>query len=149
MASLMCLSKECFNSLYGHVHFPVYAETISYTPGQFYDVAASESQSVKMLSAAAKEEGVWLIGGTSSTTICIHSLVYIRLSQALFPNARPAPESSSTRLPSTRPKVPFLDIMHTERALTTSEGELVAIHRKVHLFDIDIPGKIKFKVAMA
>ena len=25
-------------------------------------------------------------------------------------------------------------------------GELVAIHRKVHLFDIDIPGKIKFKV---
>ena len=26
-------------------------------------------------------------------------------------------------------------------------GELVAIHRKVHLFDIDIPGKITFKVA--
>ena len=25
-------------------------------------------------------------------------------------------------------------------------GELVATHRKVHLFDIDIPGKIKFKV---
>jgi hypothetical protein len=23
----------------------------------------------------------------------------------------------------------------------------VAIHRKVHLFDIDIPGKIRFKVA--
>lgn len=25
-------------------------------------------------------------------------------------------------------------------------GKLVAIHRKVHLFDIDIPGKITFKV---
>lgn len=25
-------------------------------------------------------------------------------------------------------------------------GELVATHRKVHLFDIDIPGKITFKV---
>lgn len=25
-------------------------------------------------------------------------------------------------------------------------GALVASHRKVHLFDIDIPGKIKFKV---
>jgi len=25
-------------------------------------------------------------------------------------------------------------------------GELIAIHRKVHFFDIDIPGKIKFKV---
>ena len=27
-----------------------------------------------------------------------------------------------------------------------SIGELVAMHRKIHLFDIDIPGKIKFKV---
>lgn len=26
-------------------------------------------------------------------------------------------------------------------------GELIAYHRKVHLFDIDIPGKIKFKVS--
>jgi hypothetical protein len=25
-------------------------------------------------------------------------------------------------------------------------GELVALHRKVHLFDIDIPGGITFKV---
>jgi omega-amidase len=25
-------------------------------------------------------------------------------------------------------------------------GALVALHRKVHLFDIDIPGKIMFKV---
>lgn len=32
-------------------------------PGQKYEIAASESQSVKLLSAAAKEEGVWLIGG--------------------------------------------------------------------------------------
>ena len=29
---------------------------------------------------------------------------------------------------------------------TTFPGELVAMHRKVHLFDIDIPGKITFKV---
>lgn len=29
----------------------------------------------------------------------------------------------------------------------SAPGELVATHRKVHLFDIDIPGKIKFKVA--
>jgi hypothetical protein len=31
--------------------------------------------------------------------------------------------------------------------LIYTQGELVATHRKVHLFDIDIPGKIKFKVA--
>jgi omega-amidase len=60
---ILILVQECFNSPYGHVHFPVYAEAIGYTPGQQYDVAKSESESVKMLSAAAQETGAWLIGG--------------------------------------------------------------------------------------
>jgi len=55
--------QECFNSPYGHVHFPVYAETIGYTPGVAFDVQKCESDSVKMLSSAAKETGVWLLGG--------------------------------------------------------------------------------------
>ena len=59
------LLQECFNSLYGATFFPTYAETIGYTPGEPYDVSASPSQTVKMLSAAAKEEGVWLLGGAS------------------------------------------------------------------------------------
>ncbi|RPD65790.1 carbon-nitrogen hydrolase [Lentinus tigrinus ALCF2SS1-7] len=100
---------ECFNSLYGHVHFPVYAETIGYTPGQPYDVDASESESVKMLSAAAKEEGVWLIGGSI-----------------------PEREADTGKFYNTA-------------TAYSPKGELVAIHRKVHLFDIDIPGKITFK----
>ena len=41
----------------------MYAETIGFAPGQAYDVAASESESVKLLSAVAKETGVWLLGG--------------------------------------------------------------------------------------
>jgi omega-amidase len=45
------------------VHFPNYAESINFIPGKDYQVATSESESVKMLSAAAKEAGVWLIGG--------------------------------------------------------------------------------------
>lgn len=28
------------------------------------------------------------------------------------------------------------------------EGELIALHRKIHLFDIDIPGKITFKLSL-
>jgi omega-amidase len=55
--------KECFNSPYGHIHFPVYAEKINYNPGQPYDIDASPSETVKMLSATAKELGLWLIGG--------------------------------------------------------------------------------------
>ncbi|KAG2034238.1 hypothetical protein BDR03DRAFT_1013575 [Suillus americanus] len=53
---------ECFNSPYGFVHFPVYAENIGYTAGKEY-IQASVSESVKMRSSAAKEAGIWLIGG--------------------------------------------------------------------------------------
>ncbi|PIL23684.1 hypothetical protein GSI_13433 [Ganoderma sinense ZZ0214-1] len=100
---------ECFNSLYGHLQFPIYAESIGYTPGQPYDIASSQSQSVKVLSAAAKRHGVWLLGGSI-----------------------PEREKSSGKLYNTT-------------TVYSPQGELVAIHRKVHLFDIDIPGKIKFK----
>ena len=47
--------------------------------------------------------------------------------------------------PSTLPKV-RLSHHHLESFPISVAGELVATHRKVHLFDIDIPGKIKFKV---
>ncbi|KAG6850467.1 hypothetical protein H0H93_012888 [Arthromyces matolae] len=56
---------ECFNSPYGHVHFPVYAEEISFTPGQPYDVSQSPSASVRMLSSTARETKTWLIGGNT------------------------------------------------------------------------------------
>ena len=55
--------QECFNSPYGVHFFPQYAEKIGYTPGKPYNVQTSESESVKMLSEAAKENGTWLIGG--------------------------------------------------------------------------------------
>jgi hypothetical protein len=57
--------QECFNSPYGHTHFPVYAENIGFTPGESYNVQESASESVKMLSATAKEVGAWLVGGIS------------------------------------------------------------------------------------
>lgn len=56
---------ECFNSPYGHVHFPVYAENIGYVSGKPYEIAKSQSLSVKMLSAVAKETSTWLIGGAT------------------------------------------------------------------------------------
>jgi hypothetical protein len=45
------------------MHFPNYAETIGYKHGEAYDVSASKSESVKALSAMAKETGTWLLGG--------------------------------------------------------------------------------------
>ncbi|KAI0003326.1 carbon-nitrogen hydrolase [Russula compacta] len=99
---------ECFNSPYGHVHFPVYAEPIGFKWGEKYNVEASESVSVKVLSEAAKTEGVWLLGGS----------------------------------------IPEKDVdgnVYNTMTVYSPQGELVATYRKIHLFDIDIPGKIKFK----
>ncbi|EGO01225.1 hypothetical protein SERLA73DRAFT_134523 [Serpula lacrymans var. lacrymans S7.3] len=100
---------ECFNSPYGHAHFPVYAETIGFRHDKPYDVASSPSESVKMLSDAAKETGVWVVGGS-------------------------IPERD-----------PSDDKFYNTCTVYSPQGKLVAMHRKVHLFDIDIPGKITFK----
>ena len=42
-----------------------YAENIGFKPGEPYNVQESTSESVKMLSATAKDVGTWLIGGVS------------------------------------------------------------------------------------
>jgi omega-amidase len=77
-------------------------------PGKHYDIAESSSESVRMLSSAAKEVKRWLIGGS-------------------------IPEKGTD------------DKLYNTCTVYDPEGNLVAMHRKVHLFDIDIPGKIKFK----
>ncbi|QRW00747.1 carbon-nitrogen hydrolase [Ceratobasidium sp. AG-Ba] len=100
---------ECFNSPYGHQHFPTYAETIGYEPGKPYDTASTKSESVKMLSTVAKEANVWLLGGSI-----------------------PERDESDGKLYNTA-------------TIYNPKGEMIAIHRKVHLFDIDIPGGITFK----
>ncbi|KAH9977263.1 carbon-nitrogen hydrolase [Lactifluus volemus] len=89
---------ECFNSPYGHVHFPVYAEPIGFRKGEKYNVESSQSESVKMLSEAAKAEGVWLLGGS-------------------------IPE-----------KDPSDGNIYNTSTVYSPQGELVATHRKVHLF---------------
>lgn len=99
-------AQECFNSPYGHVHFPVYAETIAYTPGQPYDMHASASESVKLLAATAREAGVWLIGGARLVLSRppfpgSHSRRRPR-PQARSPSATRRTRSSTTRRRSTR-----------------------------------------------
>ncbi|EJU05618.1 carbon-nitrogen hydrolase [Dacryopinax primogenitus] len=98
---------ECFNSPYGVTHFPEFAESINFDPEKKYDIITSPSETVQALSTAAKEAGIWLIGGSM-------------------------PERDGNKLYNTA-------------TVYNPSGELVTIHRKVHLFDIDIPGKITFK----
>ncbi|ORZ16264.1 carbon-nitrogen hydrolase [Absidia repens] len=86
---------ECFNSPYGTNFFPEYAESID------------GGDSVTMLSSAAKEAGIYLVGGS-------------------------IPERKQDKIYNT---------------LTAYDptGKMIGVHQKVHLFDIDVPGKIKFK----
>ncbi|GAA5944150.1 hypothetical protein JCM3775_001081 [Rhodotorula graminis] len=101
---------EIFNSPYATGSFRKYAERIGWSPEtrDGFDVAQTESESIRLLSEAAKEHGVWLIGGS-------------------------IPELSAD------------DKVYNSSPIFSPDGKLVAVHRKVHLFDIDIPGGITFK----
>ncbi|ORY81765.1 carbon-nitrogen hydrolase [Leucosporidium creatinivorum] len=100
---------EIFNSPYATGSFRHYAETIPFTRGQVTEPSAlAGSESLVMLSQAAKEEGVWLVGGS---------------------------------IPELGPE----DKIYNSSPTFNRDGQLVALHRKVHLFDIDIPGGITFK----
>lgn len=92
-AKLVCL-PECFGFPYGVQYFPKYAESI---PGE----------TSEMLSKAARENGVYLIGGSMAET-----------------------ENGK---------------LYNTCLVYGPDGQLLAKHRKLHLFDIDIPGKITFK----
>lgn len=88
------LLPECFNSPYGTGFFSTYAERI---PGE----------STQLLSEAAKENKVYLVGGS-------------------------IPEEEDGKLYNTC-------------TVFGPDGQLLVKHRKIHLFDIDVPGKIRFQ----
>ena len=65
-ASLVSL-PECFNSPYGTKYFPQYAESIP------------SGESVQMLSQAAKENDVYLIGGSIKPYLALPYLNFCRI----------------------------------------------------------------------
>ncbi|KAK3327761.1 putative nitrilase [Cercophora scortea] len=106
---------ECFNSPYGCDFFPSYAETLLPSPP-----TAEQSPSFHALSAMARDNNIYLVGGS-------------------IPEQAPSKTSSSSSSSEANKT-------YYNTSLTFSPtGTLLASHRKVHLFDIDIPGKIKFK----
>ncbi|KAF1955247.1 amidohydrolase [Byssothecium circinans] len=108
---------ECFNSPYGTKYFPKYAETLHPSPP-----TEEQSPTFHALSKLAKEAGVYLVGGS------IPELV-----------EEPGSQGKEGKDKDDRKKY-----YNTNMTFSPS-GDLIATHRKVHLFDIDIPGKIKFK----
>ncbi|GMI03640.1 hypothetical protein TrVE_jg3558 [Triparma verrucosa] len=95
---------EVWNSPYATEAFPEYAEVLP-SVEEGGDMRGSES--AEMLSGAAKEFGVFIVGGS-------------------------VPERDG-------------DDIYNTCMVFDPRGVLVAKHRKVHLFDIDVPGGITFK----
>ncbi|KAK7969415.1 nitrilase family protein [Apiospora saccharicola] len=113
---------ECFNSPYGCDYFPAYAETLLPSPPP-----RDQAPSFHALSAMAAEANAYLIGGS-------------------IPEA--GPESTTTSAADKEGEE--ADGKKKKKYYNTSltfgpDGGLLASHRKVHLFDIDIPGKITFR----
>ena len=91
----MIVLPEMFNCPYDTSKFRVYAEP------------SENSQSLKLVSSVAKENGVFLIAGS-------------------------IPELSEDKL-------------YNSSFIYNKNGILLDVHRKIHLFDVDIPGEITFK----
>lgn len=108
---------ECFNSPYGCDYFPSYAEPLLPHPP-----SPAQSPSFHALSAMAKEAGVYLVGGS------IPELV----------------EEEGEAAAAGQQKEKKRRYYNTSLVFGPG-GDLLATHRKVHLFDIEIPGKITFR----
>ncbi|KAG6021939.1 hypothetical protein E4U19_005357 [Claviceps sp. Clav32 group G5] len=107
---------ECFNSPYGCQFFPSYAETLLPSPP-----TPEQSPSYHALSAMAAENKIYLIGGS------------------IPEKYSPAASTTSSASPPQQPQ------FYNTSLTFDPHGALLGTHRKTHLFDIDIPGKITFK----
>jgi predicted amidohydrolase len=109
---------ECFNSPYGTKYFSQYAETLLPSPP-----SEAQSPSFHALSSIAKEAQIYLVGGS-------------------IPE-RYQPESSGED--EAGDKDARKEKLYNTSLTFGPDGSLLATHRKVHLFDISIPGKITFR----
>lgn len=121
----------------------MYAETIGFVLGQEYDTTKTQSQSVRALSEAASEHRIWLIGGVPCT--------WRDQAHRLNDESGSIPERDAIDGKVYNTCIVFSPegmngCVLSPLSLILSPGKLVATHRKVHLFDIDIPGQIRFKV---
>ncbi|KAL2162619.1 hypothetical protein VTH06DRAFT_6455 [Thermothelomyces fergusii] len=118
---------ECFNSPYGCDHFPSYAERLSPSPPP-----PEQSPSFRALSDMARDNRVYLIGGS------IPELVVTEDDGSSF-SGRDGSEEEGAEEKKAEKKY------YNTSLIFSPAGELLATYRKMHLFDISIPGRITFR----
>ncbi|KAF2677605.1 carbon-nitrogen hydrolase [Lentithecium fluviatile CBS 122367] len=115
---------ECFNSPYGTKFFPQYAETLLPSPP-----TEAQSPTFHALSRLAREAGAYIVGGS--------------IPEVVDEGGKGGKDGDKGK--GKGGKDGTGRVWYNTSLTFAPSGELLATHRKVHLFDIDIPGKIKFK----
>ncbi|KAF8456139.1 carbon-nitrogen hydrolase [Kalaharituber pfeilii] len=138
-ANLVVL-PECFNSPYGCDYFDKYAERI---PSRLERQRAGEEQqeieekypTFTALRKMAVDAGAYLVAGSIPERSSNPPSGDIQTSNPSEPQSVKARESAAAE---------GKEYLYNTSLTFSPSGTLLGVHRKIHLFDIDIPGKITF-----
>jgi len=116
----MVVLPEMFNCPYANSSFGPYSESMPDAPTTFSSISSSTPSTLAMASVA-KRLGIWLVAGS-------------------MPERASPTDSSPLHATSGHDFNLFNTCL-----VFNPDGDLIAKHRKVHLFDIDVPGRMTFK----
>jgi len=119
----MVVLPEMFNCPYANASFGPYSERLPGVGASYEEVLAmdpKESPTSRAMAEAARKNKVWLVAGS-------------------------VPERAPSAIKGERhPKTGSTEHLYNTCLVFSPEGRVVARHRKLHLFDIDVPGKMRF-----
>ncbi|CAD6913261.1 unnamed protein product [Tilletia controversa] len=130
---------ECFNSPYGVSHFEGYAESLD---GLWEKIKKPLQTSESGSPSAEALEARWGIDGKDGASVDVSSIK----SESLQMLSQVARETGVVLVGGSIPeRDQSTGKLYNTSVVFNEQGEAISIHRKVHLFDIDIPGKMTFK----
>lgn len=132
----MVILPECFNSPYGVQFFDKYAEAL---PGLF--------EQVKQGGTTKTYEGQtqWAIDNMNNAHPITPSEDLLQASESVSMLSSVAKEAGVVLIGGSIPERDSQGNLYNTSLVFDKQGRIIAMHRKIHLFDIDIPGKMTFQ----
>ncbi|CCU98964.1 unnamed protein product [Malassezia sympodialis ATCC 42132] len=134
----LVMLPECFNSPYSVDKFRQYAESFS---GLYEQVKRGGTD-------VAKNGGqrAWPIDNLDNARAVTLSQACLESSPSLRMLSMLAQEAGVVLVGGSVPEIdPDTDRIYNTSCVFDNEGRVLSLHRKLHLFDIDIPGKMTFQ----
>ncbi|KDN35948.1 carbon-nitrogen hydrolase [Tilletiaria anomala UBC 951] len=146
----MVVLPECFNSPYGVNHFPTYAESL----GGLWEKIKKRLPPALTRVPPGQEEARWTIDGVESSKqdgkagaggpIDVSQIA--TQSESVKMLSEVAKEASVVLVGGSIPERDDVSgKLYNTSMVFDQEGRLISMFRKIHLFDINIPGKMVFK----